>query len=391
MHRPAMATNVTGVYLQVVEDVINNVRADFQSEGVDESVLNELQALWELKMMQSGAIQSTAESLFFRGNVSVVPVHDLNVPYEATEEYETPTTEMLSPPTPLINTVEPFMYQYLPPGPSECVSMPEFCISEDVKLGKPVGYLKRPAQWMNQKPLGVDVNIAYEEGRDEETDIGQPPITKNFFTLPTGKRKLEDFSSDFLSGSSIPQQDGAGDNVNNLVLAAQGRVVSISQDLGQLAAQEIALRKSDYCAQERHWRNSAMTNSVDPTQISMSYVIPQCDGNDDDNYDDDVAEEDYNEPQEEEPHFVYEAEAKTCKVEGAESDGSEPPLNEEDDDDLDDLDQGDEEPKTDHLVVAQFEKVTRSKNKWKCILKDGVMHLNQRDYLFSRANGEFEF
>eukprot|EP00249_Psilotum_nudum_P020949 c27911_g1_i3 orf=186-1190(+) len=334
MHRPAMATNVTGVYLQVVEDVINNVRADFQSEGVDESVLNELQALWELKMMQSGAIQSTAESLFFRGNVSVVPVHDLNVPYEATEEYETPTTEMLSPPTPLINTVEPFMYQYLPPGPSECVSMPEFCISEDVKLGKPVGYLKRPAQWMNQKPLGVDVNIAYEEGRDEETDIGQPPITKNFFTLPTGKRKLEDFSSDFLSGSSIPQQDGAGDNVNNLVLAAQGRVVSISQD---------------------------------------------------------VAEEDYNEPQEEEPHFVYEAEAKTCKVEGAESDGSEPPLNEEDDDDLDDLDQGDEEPKTDHLVVAQFEKVTRSKNKWKCILKDGVMHLNQRDYLFSRANGEFEF
>jgi transcription initiation factor TFIIA large subunit len=30
-----------------------------------------------------------------------VPVHDLNVPYEGTEEYETPTAEMLFPPVSL--------------------------------------------------------------------------------------------------------------------------------------------------------------------------------------------------------------------------------------------------------------------------------------------------
>ena len=38
-----MAMSVSNVYLHVVEDVINNVRADFQSEGVDDNVLNELQ------------------------------------------------------------------------------------------------------------------------------------------------------------------------------------------------------------------------------------------------------------------------------------------------------------------------------------------------------------
>lgn len=32
-------------------------------------------------------------------------------------------------------------------------------------------------------------------------------------------------------------------------------------------------------------------------------------------------------------------------------------MNEDDDDDLDDNDQGDEEPQTDHLVLAQFDKV----------------------------------
>jgi hypothetical protein len=73
------------------------------------------------------------------------------------------------------------------------------------------------------------------------------------------------------------------------------------------------------------------------------------------------------------------------KAEPTDSDGSEPPLNEDDDDELDDTDQGDEELKTNHLVLAQFDKVTRSKNKWKCTLKDGIMHLNNRDILFVKV------
>lgn len=42
-----------------------------------------------------------------------------------------------------------------------------------------------------------------------------------------------------------------------------------------------------------------------------------------------------------------------------EDDDDEPPLNEDDDDDdeLDDLEQGEDEPNTQHLVLAQFDKV----------------------------------
>mmetsp|Transcript_37985 Transcript_37985/g.63864 ORF Transcript_37985/g.63864 Transcript_37985/m.63864 type:complete len:210 (+) Transcript_37985:77-706(+) len=57
----------------------------------------------------------------------------------------------------------------------------------------------------------------------------------------------------------------------------------------------------------------------------------------------------------------------------------------------DDDDDDDDEPETSHLVLAQFDKVNRTKSKWKCNLKDVVLHLNGRDYTFSRANGEFEF
>ena len=45
----------------------------------------------------------------------------------------------------------------------------------------------------------------------------------------------------------------------------------------------------------------------------------------------------------------------------------------------------------DNVVVAQFEKVTRTKNKWKCTLKDGIMQLNGRDMLFHTAAGEMQF
>ncbi len=56
-----------------------------------------------------------------------------------------------------------------------------------------------------------------------------------------------------------------------------------------------------------------------------------------------------------------------------------------------DLDVSDEEPDTDHLVLCQFEKVTRVKNKRKCNLKDGIMLLNGREYLFHKATGEFDW
>merc|ERR1719238_2655296 len=56
-----------------------------------------------------------------------------------------------------------------------------------------------------------------------------------------------------------------------------------------------------------------------------------------------------------------------------------------------DLDDDAVEPETTELVLCQFEKVSRVKTKHKCQLKDGIMHLNGKDYLFSKATCEFEF
>lgn len=35
--------------------------------------------------------------------------------------------------------------------------------------------------------------------------------------------------------------------------------------------------------------------------------------------------------------------------------------------------------------------VARVKNKWKCILKDGMIHINGKDYLFAKCTGYVTF
>ncbi|KAJ3054968.1 hypothetical protein HK097_000193 [Rhizophlyctis rosea] len=59
--------------------------------------------------------------------------------------------------------------------------------------------------------------------------------------------------------------------------------------------------------------------------------------------------------------------------------------------DLDDDEEDDEEQDTDNLVLCQYEKVNRIKNKWKCTLKDGIVSVGGKDYLFNRATGDFEW
>jgi len=53
--------------------------------------------------------------------------------------------------------------------------------------------------------------------------------------------------------------------------------------------------------------------------------------------------------------------------------------------------EGEEEPETEDFVLCQFDKVQRTKNKWKVNLKDGIMHIGGREYIFHKAMGEFEW
>lgn len=131
-------------------------------------------------------------------------------------------------------------------------------------------------------------------------------------------------------------------------------------------------------------RRSKVTKKVNPkklkkpctpqvTQIdgSMDTSDEASDGTDDENDDEDLDDDKDEDDQEIE-----------------EDGGEEEPLNSEDDvsdDDPTDLFE------TDNIVVCQYDKIIRNRNKWKFYLKDGIMNLNGSDYVFQKANGEAEW
>lgn len=386
------AGNVSSVYIGVIDDVISKVREEFVNSGAGEAVLNELQALWEMKMLQCGAITGSIERPPPQKTTAagVNPVHDLNVPYEGPiEEYETPTAEMLFPPTPLQTpmrtplpgTGDQGMYN-IPTGPSDYAPSPltDFRNGLNIKPGRHSPYMQSPSPWTNQqRPLGVDVNVAYEENRDD-TDRGasNQPLTQDFLMMASGKRKRDDNLANASTSGQMPQRDGSVDMTIEFVLPKGTQFI-----------------KSSISNTEGSASSSSQMKSTNDARASSS--LPQMDGIHDD-YDElfpiqGVSTEDYNTPADHELRAPTPAVATPRSSRNEVTEDDEPPLNEDDDDedDLDDLEQGEEETHTQHLVLAQFDKVTRTKSRWKCTLKDGIMHLNGRDVLFNKANGEFDF
>ncbi|KAI9815824.1 MAG: transcription factor IIA subunit alpha [Thelocarpon impressellum] len=88
----------------------------------------------------------------------------------------------------------------------------------------------------------------------------------------------------------------------------------------------------------------------------------------------------------------------------SDSDGKENIKGEEDDEidedainsDLDDPDENgpadsDDDEAMTQIMLCMYDKVQRVKNKWKCTLKDGVLSVNGKEYVFHKATGEFEW
>ncbi|CZT03939.1 related to transcription factor TFIIA-L [Rhynchosporium graminicola] len=64
--------------------------------------------------------------------------------------------------------------------------------------------------------------------------------------------------------------------------------------------------------------------------------------------------------------------------------------------DLDDPDDGlndeeDDDENMGHIMLCMYDKVQRVKNKWKCVMKDGVLTVNGKEYVFHKASGEYEW
>ncbi|RKP06754.1 transcription factor IIA, alpha/beta subunit-domain-containing protein [Thamnocephalis sphaerospora] len=87
---------------------------------------------------------------------------------------------------------------------------------------------------------------------------------------------------------------------------------------------------------------------------------------------------------------------RTEALGGADDDEDEDAINSDLDDSDEDAESGEGDDDITNIILCQYEKarfvhVARTKNKWKCVLKDGVLTMDGRDYVFHRASGDFEW
>ncbi|XP_065113455.1 transcription initiation factor IIA subunit 1 isoform X1 [Paramisgurnus dabryanus] len=364
MASSANSNQVPKLYRSVMEDVISEVRELFLDEGVDEQVLMELKTLWENKLMQSKAVEG-----FHTDEQHALQASQQQAQQAQQTPQQSQPQQMLLPPQQAhqqqVIVQEPKHLQHMnttgmsAAATAATLALPQFITHQGqllqvVRAANGTQYIIQPQQQMLLPQVLPQM----------QTGGVQAPVIQQVLTPIQG---------------GISQQTGVIIQPQQIVLT--GNKVQQNTQVMQAAAMTAQPGQGAVQVQAQPQVQPAQQQQQQQQQQQASQQPPmmlQVDGAGDTSSDDDEEEEEYDEDDDEDK-----------EKDGAE-DGQveEEPLNSGDD-------VSDEEDQelfdTENVVVCQYDKIHRSKNKWKFHLKDGIMNLNGRDYVFSKAIGDAEW
>ncbi|KAM4853192.1 transcription initiation factor IIA subunit 1 isoform 2-T2 [Thomomys bottae] len=362
MANSANTNTVPKLYRSVIEDVINDVRDIFLDDGVDEQVLMELKTLWENKLMQSRAVDgfhSEEQQLLLQVQQQHPPQqqqhhhHHQQAQPQQTVPQQAQTQQVLIPASqqttaPQVIVPDSKLIQHMnassmsAAATAATLALPAGQLLQVVRAANGAQYIFQPQQSV---VLQQQVVPQMQPG-----GVQAPVIQQVLAPLPGG----------------ISPQTG---------VIIQPPQILFTGNKTQVIPTTVAAPTQ---AQAQLTATGQQQPQTQPAQQQAPLVL-QVDGTGDTSSEEDEdEEEDYDDEEEEDK-----------EKDGAE-DGQveEEPLNSEDD--VSD-EEGQELFDTENVVVCQYDKIHRSKNKWKFHLKDGIMNLNGRDYIFSKAIGDAEW
>uniref|UniRef100_A0A3Q2CGT5 General transcription factor IIA, 1 n=1 Tax=Cyprinodon variegatus TaxID=28743 RepID=A0A3Q2CGT5_CYPVA len=369
MASSANSNQVPKLYKTVIEDVINEVRELFLDEGVDEQVLLELKTLWENKLMQSKAVEGfhTDEQAALQAAQQQQQTQHVSQVQQVTQPAQ--TQQVILPPQQqqaLPTGVTPYQQLITSQGK---VSIPAltfhfFSYLNGLILAESCCCLLCKAFPLLFSCSGQILQVVRAPNGTQYIiqQSPQQPIVLQQQMQPGGVQApvIQQVLAPLQGGLS--QQTGVIIQPQQIVLASGNKVQGNTQVRAQSAPQA-----------------PPQPQAQQQTQAQQPPMMLQVDGaGDSSSEDDEDEEEEYDEDEEEEKD----------KDGGEDGQVEEEPLNSEDDV-SEDEDQ--ELFDTENVVVCQYDKIHRSKTKWKFHLKDGIMNLNGRDFVFSKATGDAEW
>ncbi|KAG1964688.1 transcription initiation factor IIA subunit 1 isoform X1 [Pimephales promelas] len=376
MASSANSNTVPKLYRSVMEDVINEVRELFLDEGVDEQVLMELKTLWESKLMQSKAVDGfhTEEQQALQAQQQQAQQAQMTQAQSQPQQVLLPPVQQA--PQQQVIVQDPKLLQHmsatgmsaaataatlaLPTGvtPFQQIITQQGQILQVVRAANGAQYIIQPQQQMVLQPQVLP--------QMQPGGVQAPVIQQVLTPLQGGLSQQTGViiqpQQIVLTGNKVQQ--------NTQVMQAAAMAVQQAQGAAQIQAQPQA--------QPPQQQQQQQTQQQQPSQQQPPMML-QVDGAGDTSSEEDEEEEDeYDEDEDEDKE----------KDGGEDGQVEEEPLNSGDD-------VSDEEDQelfdTENVVVCQYDKIHRSKNKWKFHLKDGIMNLNGRDYVFSKAIGDAEW
>ncbi|KAF7729364.1 transcription factor IIA subunit alpha [Apophysomyces ossiformis] len=350
---------VSTVYRFVIDDVINQVRGEFEDMGIDESVLLELQRSWETKVARSRVANfGFAESGYYEegeednahnhGHINLGSGADrmggMQYPGVGLAESYSQSAASLAPLASTGSGVRP------PPKQENN--------GAQMRISQPQGYAIPQRSMADSSTLMQPVNHGSFHSLQPAVTSQSPSNGSTIHELP-----LPDVLGHSRNDNHLPQNDGAYDDMTT---------EQIDAHIADVVARHQTNDEDDGSPQ---FIFSATSGSGEPLALD---TLPES-----------------------VKQLMREAKEKAIKVGAISSKSRIAQLDGEDDDDndinsdLDDSDDADDDAEgaeeVENIILCLYDKVTRTKNKWKCVLKDGITLVNGRDYLFNRANGDFEW
>ncbi|KZZ92068.1 Transcription factor IIA, alpha/beta subunit [Moelleriella libera RCEF 2490] len=364
-----MSNSMVGnVYQTIIDEVINSSRVDFEESGVEESVLEDLRKGWQQKLSQLDVAR-------FPWDPTPDPAPPAQVasgqqpqaaPLPTTQAHFSPNLSLPGTGTAGVTgqngvKTEPGLVKQEAGSQSSAVpAVPNYVGVDD----KNSVAASRAAQALQQQ-YGVRAAGSINAIQDRMGQQQQQQPSQGSQLPQQGQQPQPSESSSINNGQTDGPGDADDDDFEGVLVQrnAEGTLnelgrVEIDRMLhGRIAARAKAMEGGGLMLPLKE------ATRVRPSKRgAKGKGVARYDGGDDDDDDDldDVDDED------------------------AINSDLDDPEDEHDDDEVDDEGLG-------HIMLCMYDKVQRVKNKWKCTLKDGVLTVNGKEFVFHKATGEYEW
>ncbi|XP_044719947.1 transcription factor IIA, alpha/beta subunit domain-containing protein [Hirsutella rhossiliensis] len=348
---------VGSVYQSIIEEVINSSRVDFEESGVDDSVLEELRKGWQQKLSQLDVAR---------------------FPWDP--KPDPPQPAQSAPAAPAASSQSHPQAQFTPE-----LSLPNVGTADGAPANGPNALAPQPGYNGMENKNSVAANRAAQQLQLQygmraagsinaiQDRMGQQQPQPQAQQAPgqpmgqeTGDPAGPQQTADAANHISNGQTDGAGDEDGLEGVLLQRGVGGNLHELGRVEIDRMLHEQMAIKAKAMEGgglmvplKEATGRSAKVAKQRGKGKGVAAFDGGDDDD-DDDVDDED----------------AINSDLDDPEED--------RDDDEVDDEGLG-------HIMLCMYDKVQRVKNKWKCTLKDGVLTVNGKEYVFHKATGEYEW